>query len=137
MRTVQRTGFKGSLKWIQLLVNDRPGILNQKIRDGASIRWVSPLKNDDFAEYRDIDFLIVLGLGHLQDQLKNFWPNRGPQWDALGKSENKYYLVEAKANIPEINSKCQANNPCSLSKIKEAISASKNSYHIENGTGWF
>ena len=67
MRTVQKTGLKGSLKWIQILVNDRPDTVNQKIGCNSTIDWVSPLRNDDLAEYRDSDFLKVLGLGHLQD----------------------------------------------------------------------
>ena len=108
---------------------------NQRI-DASAINWVSPLKNDDFAEYRDSDFLKILSLEHLQAQLKNFWPTRGTQWDALGKSGNKYYLVEAKANIPEINSACQAKSPSSVSKIKKAISDTKLYLNIENGGGW-
>ena len=134
MRIVQKRGLKGSLKWIQVLINDHPYIINQQIGTSA-IDWVSPLKNDDFAEYRDSDFLKVLGLQHLQD-LKKFWPTRGPQWDALGKSDNKYYLVEAKANIPEINSTCQAKSPSSVSKIEQAISDAKQYLNIENGGGW-
>ena len=109
--------------------------MNQQIGTSA-IDWVSPLKNDDFAEYRDSDFLKILGLEHLQDQLRKFWPTRGPQWDALGKSDNKYYLVEAKANIPEINSTCQAKSPRSVFKIEQAISDTKQYLNIENGEGW-
>jgi len=135
MRTVQKTGLKGSLKWIQLLINDHPDLLNQRLGSTA-IDWVSPLKDDAFAEYRDRDFLKVLGLGQLQDQLKDFWPNGGPQWDALGKKGDIYYLVEAKANIPEINSTCQAKNPRSVSKIEQAISELKKFYSIESGDGW-
>ena len=32
---------------------------------------------------RDSNFLKVLGIEHLQDQLKDYWPNSGLQWDAL------------------------------------------------------
>ena len=66
----------------------------------------------------------------------SFWPTRGPQWDALGKSEDKYYLVEAKANIPEIKSICHANSPSSVFKIEQAISATKQYLNVENGEGW-
>lgn len=136
MRIVQKTGLRGSLKWIQLLVNDLPGIFSQKI--GASdIDWLSPLKDDDPAEYRDSDFLKVLNLEHLQqDRLEDYWSNSGPQWDALGKSRCKYSLVEVKVNIPEIYSTCKAKNPRSVSKIEQAISESKKFYSIENGEGW-
>ena len=135
MRIVQKSGLKGSLKWIQLLINDHPYVMNQQIGT-STIDWVSPLKDDDFAEYRDSEFLQILGLKHLQEQLRNFWPNSGPQWDALGRSDNKYYLVEAKANIPEIKSTCKAKNPRSVSKIEQAISSTKQYLNVENVGGW-
>jgi hypothetical protein len=38
-----------------------------------------PIKDDAFAEYRDWDYFKVLRLEQLQDRLKYFWPNGGPQ----------------------------------------------------------
>lgn len=64
---------------------------------------MSPLEDDEFAEYRDQDFLNRLGVVLPQRNLETFWPNRGPQWDALGLTESgTVLLVEAKANIPEV-----------------------------------
>ena len=87
-RTMQPKGERGSLKWIQRAVNEGWPSLNGPILDrlGAqrTIAWRSPLVGDDFAEYRDSDFLELLGLGRLQATLAAFWPARGPQWDALG-----------------------------------------------------
>lgn len=57
---------KGSKKWIQRLINGKPGLLNSKIRgefsfsDNEEIRWLSPLKGDNYAEYSDQDFLDLL-----------------------------------------------------------------------------
>ena len=129
MKTPQKFGTKGSLKWIQKLINKFPEILNQRIisQSGlkrADIIWLSPLKDDGYAEYRDTDFLKVLGLEQYRDQLKQFWPQMGPQWDALGKAgENgPCFLVEAKANIPEIISSSQAKSETSIALIRKSLS---------------
>ena len=59
----QKKGEKGSLKWIQCVVNEAPHLLNKPINrhvglsEGGSIEWLSPLKNDSYAEYRDQAFL--------------------------------------------------------------------------------
>lgn len=65
------------------------------------IIWVSPLKKDEYAVYRDRKFLEQLKLNaEVVDNLTEFWPRNGPQWDSLGKfGENGVLLVEAKANL--------------------------------------
>jgi hypothetical protein len=120
---------RGSLKWIQKLINACPELLNNRIQGrvknllGREICWVSPLKEDEFAEYRDADFLKQIGLGELNEELVQFWPRKGPQWDALGRtSDNKaFFLVEAKANIPELVSFCVAKDENSLNTISESL----------------
>jgi hypothetical protein len=65
-RFPQTQAEKGSQKWIQKLVNDKPEILNSQIcstlnlPEKENIQWLSPLKNDDYAEYRDQAFLKLL-----------------------------------------------------------------------------
>jgi hypothetical protein len=101
--------------------------LNEKLdlKDDR-IEWVSPCADKNFAEYRDDDFLEVLGLNHLIHELKDFWPKNGPQWDGLGKDSNNIYLIEAKANIPEIKSPpCGAKSDISRSKIHNALENTK------------
>ncbi len=50
---------KGSLKWIQRVVNECPETLNGPIRnhlaykDDPAIEWLSPRANDDYSEFRD------------------------------------------------------------------------------------
>jgi len=142
MRTPQQIGKKGSLKWLQLLINKYPKILNEELNsklnfDSSSIEWVSPKEEDEYAEYRDKAFLNVLGLGAYQNKLKEFWSKSGPQWDALGKLGSKQYLLlEAKANIPEIVSSCQAKNPKSLEKIDSSIRKTKDFLGVKDGSGW-
>ncbi len=144
MRIPQKEGTKGSLKWIQLLVNDNSSIINQEIQrhinannSFINTEWVSPKKEDGFAEYRDKDFLEILGLERFHPQLQDFWPERGPQWDALGKfKEDCYFLVEAKANIPEILSTSQAKSKQSKSKIESSITQTQKFLDATSGQNW-
>jgi hypothetical protein len=64
-RTVQPLGARGSLKWVQLAVNERPDQLDVAIPVKGHIEWLSPLKDDGYAEYRDAAFLERIGLAKL------------------------------------------------------------------------
>ena len=105
MRVEQSIGGRGSLKWIQQAVNQKWTSLEEPIlraTGGQSLAWLSPLADDRFAEYRDAAFLERLDLSHLSGELAKFWPRRGPQWDALGRSDSgAIILVEAKAHVQE------------------------------------
>jgi hypothetical protein len=151
MRTPQSEGNKGSLKWIQLLVNDHPGKLNAAIakklqfRD-SNIQWLSPLKTDEYAEYRDGAFLDLLGLAEFKSKLQNFWPRNGPQWDALGKATSKrtsgqavippVFLVEAKANIPEIMSSLGAKSERSIALIRKSLAETRKYLRCKDSHLW-
>jgi len=58
-RIPQGPQVKGSQKWIQKLVNEKPDLLNSHIRtqlnlpDTDTITWLSPLAEDEYAENRD------------------------------------------------------------------------------------
>jgi hypothetical protein len=126
MRIVQPTGTRGSLKWIQKAVNENWEALNNPILEAVSaksgIGWLSPLANDDFAEYRDDSFLERIGHADLKDELKAFWPKMGPQWDALGKSKTgDIFLVEAKAHVAEILSPATGASPASRALIEASL----------------
>ena len=134
---------RGSLRDIQILVNQHADYLNALISKEISksipkvIQWVSPIKEDDYAEYRDTDFIKKLGLS-LEAELKNFWPSSGPQWDALGKSVNgDVFIVEAKANIPEVVSDgTKATHEISLRMINKALKKTKDYLNIKNDVDW-
>ena len=132
MRTVEKKEAKGSLRWIRTFVNDYTSTIDQAVKVACSfsktskIKWVSPLANDDFAEYRDHSFLQRLQIELPHFQLNDFWPNRGPQWDALAKTTNgEIILVEAKANIPEIVSPGTLASRSSKEHIEKSLSATK------------
>jgi len=127
-RFSQHEAKKGSQKWLQKLVNDKPEILNSRIWSSLNfseeehIMWLSPLKNDDYAEYRDQAFLTLLDVKLCKVPLAQFWPKGGPQWDALGKSSSgKLLLVEAKSHIPELLSSLQAKDEGAIEEIKKSL----------------
>ncbi|NUQ62780.1 MAG: hypothetical protein HUU20_09835 [Pirellulales bacterium] len=68
-----------------------------------SLEWLSPLPTDDYAEYRDDDFVARLNV-ELRKPLKDFWPRNGPQWDGLARSGRKVALIEAKSHLDELAS---------------------------------
>ncbi|HUV32749.1 MAG TPA: hypothetical protein VMW31_04185 [Devosiaceae bacterium] len=125
-RIPQPEGARGSLKWIQRAVNDRPDLLNAAVSSVASdikdIDWRSALRTDNFAEYRDGAALHVLGLSGLAPDLSEFWPRRGPQWDALGvSSTGAIVLVEAKAHVAEMLSPPTQAGQKSRARIEAAL----------------
>lgn len=134
MRVVQQAGRKGSLKWLQLAVNRRPELIEHP--SIGYVDWLSPLEADDYAEYRDAAFLHLVGLGHLAPALAEFWPARGPQWDALGRSGTNIVLVEAKAHIAELLSPPCAAGPASLARIEAAFERVRADLGISAGALW-
>ena len=142
MRIVQPRGTKGSLKWVQTLVAGNPAQLTDAVRASFklgidwTVNWVSPLPSDEWAEYRDRDFLAVLGVGDVATALEAFWPPRGPQWDALGRSsDGGVVLVEAKSHPAELRSSCQASGK-SLTLIETSLSKAKRGYAVEPTVNW-
>lgn len=139
----QKIGEKGSLKWIQTLINDKPEIIDTLIANKfeelatEKIKWLSPLKNDGYAEYRDSSFIKLVGLDPIEIQLEKFWPKRGPQWDALGVTENKrILLVEAKANTRELESGGTRAKEISKQLIDESLAELKEFLDIINDVNW-
>jgi hypothetical protein len=116
-------------------VNEHPRVLETALNCGT-LRWRSPLANDNFAEYWDQSFLNVLEVGELTRSLDNFWPRSGPRWDALGITEDgALVLVEAKAHIREAITKCSA-QPRSLKRIDRAFEEIAASWGIAVTPAW-
>ena len=143
-RTKQSGTGNGSLKDIQILINNNSDLLNALIinrlpkMDFNNIEWLSPLANDSFAEYSDDDFIKILGLDQNSILLNNYWPNGGPHWDALGRTDkNEIFLIEAKANIPEIVSPgTLAKDIDSIDKINRSLELTKGFLNIHNSVNW-
>ena len=140
-RIKQDPDSHGSLKNLQVAINEKKKYLDYKISKVVGkqmkIDWRSPLELDDYAEYRDEDFLIRLGLDKMEYPLSNFWPKRGPQWDALGVSDDEIILVEAKANIPEMVSPgTVAKNPQSINRIRNSLDEVKKYLSVDSTIDW-
>ncbi len=147
-RIIQPKGSKGSLSWIQHVVNDCPEVLNKPVIDAIGVHkdkpveWLSPKADDDYSEYRDQDFLDLLGIKLAKTKLSDFWPKRGPQWDALARIEDKaYFLVEAKAHVSEIISSSQAKSTKSKALINKSLAETKKYLklkpHIDLSKGFY
>lgn len=141
-RFIQTEATKGSQKWIQKLINGKPELLNSLIQsknflDKDAIQWLSPLKKDGFAEYRDEACLQLLGVHLAEYRLEDFWPKNGPQWDALGKSTSgKLFLVEAKSHIPELISNLKATNEASRDKILSSLGKVREHFGSKTDFDW-
>lgn len=142
-RFPQHEAKKGSQKWLQKLVNEKPEILNSRIwsafglSEEERVEWLSPLKSDAYAEYRDQAFLDLLDVKLEKGLLTQFWPKGGPQWDALGRSTSeKLFLVEAKSHIPELVSLLQAKDERSVDQIKTSLAETKRYLNSTTEADW-
>ncbi len=142
-RVVQPEGSKGSLKWIQRLINVHPELINQHIAQAINLRkddiihWLSPLSTDDYAEYRDVSFIQRLAITLDGRSRASFWPNLGPQWDALGKTDSgKVLLIEAKAHLEEIVSPGTQASEMSKRKITSSLEETKVFLKVAPSIDW-
>jgi hypothetical protein len=100
------------------------------------LNWLSPLRCDKWAEYRDSQFLRIIKQEHLGKQLKTFWPRRGPQWDALAYDDSgRVFLFEAKAHGSEMQSSCKAGE-ISLKLIIKSIKEAKKAMSVDPSSDW-
>lgn len=142
-RIKQNSNEHGSLKDIQILINKNTSLIDAEIRrsfKGLSKReiiWTSPIGSDDFAEYRDSDFIKKVGLDPAEIKLNKFWPAGGAQWDALAKTkEGDIIIVEAKANIPEIVSSATKAGGISKKLIDQSLLETKDYLNTKNNIDW-
>jgi hypothetical protein len=134
---------RGSQKWLQIGVNRCPEILNDaivvaaKMPLGTKIEWLSPLEDENFAEYRDQAFVDKLGLELKHRPLNSFWPQRGPVWDGLARtSSGELLVVEAKAHIPEMVSPASKASPPSLERIERALKETRRALAPRTTVSW-
>jgi hypothetical protein len=108
------------------------------IGPSATVRWVSPLAEQGFAELRDDAALAALGLGSLPvREWATYWPNGGPAWDALGVSTDGHHvLLEAKAHIAEAASPPSKASPESLERIEAALAEARAWYAPRSKAVW-
>ena len=129
--------------WLRVAVNDRPDALDAAVRgafgwgDGEAVEWVSPMADDDFAEYSDGDFLARLGITDPPVPLREFWPKGGPRWDTLARTASgKLLLVEAKAHVEEMVDGGTAASPDSLALIRSSLEETQRACGATPGCDW-
>jgi hypothetical protein len=142
-RREQDQALRGSQKWLQTLINERPEVIDRVLTNllglakGEQVHWLSPLKDDDYAEYRDQEFITRLGITLERVPLASFWPRFGPAWDALAKTDRgDLILVEAKAHISELVSDPTGASGSSLAKIQESLDATKRFLGSRSDADW-
>ena len=133
---------KGSKKWLQKLINEKPQLLELKIRaeldlpEDEQIEWLSPLKEDGYSEYGDLRFTKRLGIRLEKVSLEDFWPKGGPRWDALAKSQRGgLFLVEAKSHIDELIVTMKATGS-SARKIRESLKKTRTFLNATPEVDW-
>ena len=142
-RMIQNRADRGSQKWLQVLVNECPELIDRVLAtqlgltESHTVRWLSPLKEDGYTEYRDHDFLSTLGISLDRRSLASFWPKNGPRWDALANTDRgDVILVEAKAHIPElVTDPTQASKP-SLKRICKSLNDTKRHIGSHSDADW-
>ena len=123
-------------------------LLNKKclqVLGGKSIHWLD-FNFDCSKTWKDSELKVLdfLGKDHLvQDAWSEFWPQRGGihNWDAVGILDTGFsedwILVEAKANIEEIQSSCKAKEGGSgYKKIVDAFRVVKEDLGVPEEADW-
>ena len=125
----------GSQKWLQVAIERRPKTLLSALRRcgaverASSVEWRSPLREKEFKEYRDHAALTLAGVQPLRRPLDDFWPARGPVWDAIGvRSRGGALFLEAKAHIPETASPPSRASTASASLISRSLAEARRWY---------
>jgi len=134
----------GSQRWLQVAVNRAPNLLLEVLRpalqldSNVQIEWRSPLATDGFREYRDMAALRRLGIKSLpKRQLSDFWPRRGPVWNAIGNtSDGQLVFVEAKAHLGETVSPPSRATPASLAWIRRSLSEAQRHFAPDSQADW-
>jgi hypothetical protein len=132
----------GSQRWLQVAVNRKPQLLADAFRRSgaigqeASVTWKSPLELDGFKEYRDREALARVDISDLKKPLGQFWPARGPVWDALGVAPEGPIFVEAKAHIPEAASPATRASAESLTLIDQSLGEARRFYAPRATADW-
>ena len=141
-RYPQKRADRGSQKWLQIAVAKQSPELAEPIvaRLGLGadcLSWLSPLEDDDFAEYRDEAFLERVGVTLGERPLDSFWPRRGPQWDGLGHTDRgDLILIEAKAHIGEMRSPPSQAREKSLAQIRRALGETRDYLEMPEVGDW-
>lgn len=136
----------GSRRWLQIAVTCKPHLLQGALQrcgaigPRASVEWASPLEAEGFREYQGREAFEKVGITKAKlknRQLENFWPARGPVWDALGISDEHPLFIEAKAHIPEAATPgSRATSSESQMQIDKSLDEARHFYAPKSTADW-
>lgn len=96
-------------------------------------------------EFIGIDFLDKKIKSKLSDKWKNYWPKNSINWDAIlycspivpdSKLKDKWVIVEAKANLKELESDSGVKDSNSKKLIEKAFEATQKRFNIKTQNSW-
>ena len=93
MPRTEGKSYKGSQKWMQILVNKRQNLLTEVVsvclpNSPTAIDWRSPLESENYKEHRDRDFLIKLGKSRYLNNPLPSWSNLYGFWQIRAGSHS-------------------------------------------------
>ncbi|RYG14420.1 MAG: hypothetical protein EON92_02225 [Burkholderiales bacterium] len=141
MRIAQLEAPKGTPRWIQRLADRHSSQLESAfvgmnlLAPGGRLHWLSPRRDDHWAEYRDDSFLVQMARPDLVPKLAEFWPRRGPQWHALAAGGGRIFLIDGKSNQNEMMSNCVANPPA-RDLIEASLLRAKKDFGAPESADW-
>jgi hypothetical protein len=103
-----------------------------------TVTWVAPLECNNFYEPRDGAFLRALELSDMRQRLSEFWPARGPRWDALALLEpgSAILLGEGKSYPAEMLGRGCMATPASRAPILTSLGAARSWLHARPDADW-
>ena len=140
--------YAGSQLQVQIYVNRRQAELDMAVaaalsdlNHGALFDWVSPVQHGDFEEYRDLEFLEALDLKRYAMDLAEFWPRRGPVWDALAtvksaSGQDGVLLAEGKSYPGEMRSRGSNASEGSLEIIEASLEKTRRWLGVAQTPSW-
>lgn len=114
------------------------------VEDASKILWEDyPFesgRNSGDGEHIGIELPCLQERGdfsEIKNKWKDFWPQSGSamNWDGVFTCDGEIVLVESKAHVDELDSKCKAEGK-SKEKIEKAFVDTKRYFGVDEGTDW-
>jgi hypothetical protein len=138
----------GSQRQLQTYVNYRQSEFSQKVfasldpspGPGAELHWVRRSREITSTSTETQNSSINWVLKGYSARLKEFWPERGPCWDAFATVEGidppGVVLVEAKSHASELLATCKAKSAASRARIEASLARTKQRLGVDLQGDW-
>lgn len=142
----------GSKFHLRRLVNEEPEEISQAVvrayQDAgleplnSDLQWKSPLTTSNYYELGGMEFFNETDRRDVVEKWRDFWPTTGrsQKWDGWAMADEQGskvpLLVEAKANVPELESQGSRASPSSLDKIIDSLNETKRFLGVDESVVW-